>query len=297
MRRILVTGASGILGRPTFRELAKNQSWTVFGQAFSRCQNGLLKADLTVPEQVTRLIDEIQPDCIVHCAAERRPDISEGNKPATDALNEHAVATLARICSAKNIFLISLSTDYVFDGTQAPYATNAIATPLNHYGRSKLAGEQEALACGKNALILRVPILFGQVESLDESPVTIIAKLLLNSKEQSVDHWAKRYPTSTQDVARVISEIIVHRETHPGFHGIYHWSGNECLTKYEMALRIAEIWEIGADHLLPDAKAPRGTPRPYDCQLDCSGLEALGMSARTSFNDTISEALAPFRPL
>ncbi len=296
MRRILITGASGMLGRITQKELSQNENWTVVGQAFTRAGDQLVQADLTDSQQVARLVDETRPDCIVHCAAERRPDISEGDKPATDALNQHAVATLARLCAEKDIFFIYLSTDYVFDGSQAPYATDATPNPLNHYGRSKLAGEVEARACGKNALILRVPILYGEVESLDESAVTIIATLLSKREPQSVDHWSKRFPTHTGDVARVIAQIVARRERDPEFHGTYHWSGSECLTKYEMALLMADAWQMSADHLSPAPDKPQGAPRPYDCQLDTSKLEALGIGAHTPFPEGIAQALAPFKP-
>ncbi len=296
MRRILVTGASGMLGRTTLSELVKNSDLSVIGQAFSRIDNGLLQADLTDPTQVAKLIKESRPDCIVHCAAERRPDISEGNKPATDALNQHAVATLAHHCKANNIFLIYLSTDYVFDGKDAPYSTTAIPNPLNHYGQSKLAGEREAQACGDETLILRVPILYGPIQSLEESAVTTISKHLLDKTPKPIDHWAQRYPTATTDVARVIAQIIQYRSQHPDFHGTYHWSGNECFTKYEMAQIIGKAWELDTTHLNPDSNTPAGAPRPKDCQLDTSSLTKLGIQSYTPFSEAIASVLSPFKP-
>ncbi|MCH6257850.1 SDR family oxidoreductase [Puniceicoccaceae bacterium K14] len=295
MNRILITGASGILGRALKNELESNTSYTVFGQAFNRTQGSLIKADLTQPEEVAKLIDITTPDCIVHCAAERRPDVSEGDHDATDALNAHATQSLAEICQNKGIYFIYLSTDYVFDGSKPPYEAEDTPNPLNYYGASKLAGEKAAALC-ENSLTLRVPILYGEVESLEESAVTVIAKQLLSKDPKSVDHWALRYPTSTADVASVIRQILEKRPTTEALCGIFQWSGNESFTKYEMAELFGKLWGVSIDHLSPAPETPAGAPRPQNCQLSTRKLSDLGIGANTPFESAIASSLAPFKP-
>lgn len=296
MKRILVTGASGMLGRAVIKEFNSKTPWTVLGQAFSRSGDSLIKTDLTQPEEVAALIDSTTPDCIVHCAAERRPDISEGDHNATDALNAHATQAIADLCAKKGIFLIYISTDYVFDGSNPPYETDDTPNPLNYYGRSKLAGEKAAATAGIHALTLRVPVLYGEIENLEESAITIIAKLLLSPEAKEVDHWAIRYPTSTADVASVLRQIIEKRDSDARFSGTFQWSGNEAFTKYEMAQLFGKLWGLPVDHLIAASEAPQGAPRPHNCQLSTTKLKNLGIQENTPFEKAIAASLAPFKP-
>src|SRR5690606_8717745 len=147
-----------------------------------------------------------------------------------------------------------------------------------------------------DALVLRVPVLYGLTDDLAESAVTVIAESVADPAPKRLDHWAARYPTFTDDVAVVLRQIVERRRREPSFGGVYHWSGDERFTKYEMARAIAEIWEIDASHLQPDSAEPAGAPRPRDCQLDCSALEALGIGHRSRFRDALKACIEPFRP-
>lgn len=130
-------------------------------------------------------------------------------------LNTNATHTLANLCAARSIFLIFISTDYVFAGRpgEAPYEAHAAPQPTNLYGETKLAGEQAALetykAAGKDgwAVVLRVPVLYGHSEAPGESAVNVLMetvwKAQKSGKAVEMDHWALRHPTNTEDVARV----------------------------------------------------------------------------------------------
>lgn len=296
MKRILVTGASGLLGRPTLRALSSLPGAVATGQAFSRAAPGLLRADLRSDADLDALFASARPDCVIHCAAERRPDVSEKDPEATTALNIDSTRKLAARCAAAGAWLVYVSTDYVFDGTRPPYRPEDPPHPLNHYGRTKLAGERAALEELPGALVLRVPVLFGWTVDLAESAVTVIATAFDDSKPKKLDHWAARYPTFTDDVAIVIRQIVERKRRAADFGGVYHWSGDERLTKYEMALAIAKIWGIDASHISPDPSEPAGAPRPRDCQLDCSALEALGIGHRSRFDNALRTCIEPFRP-
>lgn len=293
MAKIVVTGATGLLGRAVHKELRSNPDHDVVGLSYMRYTKGLRKTDLTSTLQVEELFDEEAPEFVVHCAAERRPDVSEKDPEAATLLNVDATRLLAEACKACGAWLIYISTDYVFDGSQPPYFPDSNTNPLNHYGATKLAGEKAVQAALNDYLILRIPVLFGQIEKLSESAVTSIAKVLQNPQPQSIDNWAVRYPTDTTDTAGVIAQIIEYKQM-SDISGVYHWSGNEALTKYDMALVMAKTWSIDPSFLTPDSNEPAGAPRPKNCQLDTSKLEAIGIQRRTYFRNGIRKAIKPF---
>ena len=293
---ILITGATGLLGRPVLRACAAVPAWRVTGASFRRTGPGLERVDLSQTEQIPAFLDRLAPTVIIHSAAERRPDVSEKDPAGTQRLNVGATAALAQWAAAHRAFLIYISSDYVFDGTAAPYTPTSKTHPINGYGKSKLDGEHAVQAAGCCAAILRVPILYGEVETLDESPVTVLAKNMLNARSGerlAMEHWATRYPTHTGDVAAVLRQMVAHRLTHPDFSGIFHWSGNEPMTKYDMACAFAPLLSFDASRLVADPHPPAGAPRPKDCHLDSSALETLGIGQRTPFASAISAILTP----
>ena len=278
------------MGRPLLRTLKGVKTWKVTGTAFSRPGDNLVKVDLANLKNLPGFLDSIKPDVIVHSAAERRPDVSQRDPEGTRRLNVEATAAIAAWASANDAFMIYISTDYVFDGTTPPYSTDSPPNPINSYGESKRQGEIAVLStCLENA-ILRVPILYGNVERLDESPVTSIAGNMLDASGSEcikVENWAIRYPTLTDDVAYVIREMLLHKEKHPSFKGIFHWSGNEAMTKYDMAKIFADYLNFDEARLTPVNSAPTGAPRPKNSQLDSSRLRSIGIERYTPFKDAI----------
>ncbi len=292
MKKVLVTGATGLLGREVMKALETfhtvpspdNPEFDVVGTCFRRDAPKCVRLDLTDTSAIAPFLDRLAPDVVIHTAAERRPDLCDGSPDMVWALNVSATREIARWAHARGAFLIYLSTDYVFDGTSAPYAVGDTPNPVNSYGRSKLAGERAVLEeAPGNAAALRVPILYGPSSRLDESAAIKTATLLLSGAETvGVDHWATRYPTYTPEVAEILRQMTVYRLTKDAaFSGVYQWSGREPMTKYEMALAMRKtLVGMGRACAVPE---PRGKPsdgvaRPRDCHLDTSALEALGIS-------------------
>ncbi len=294
--KLMITGASGVLGRAFMRTFADNTDFEVIGTAYSRAQGGLHKLDLLDDDAVADFIREHQPRVIIHSAAERHPDVSEKDPEGTRQLNVVSTERLANLAKETGAWLVYISTDYVFDGTNPPYKPSDTTNPLNIYGISKRDGEDVIWAVTDDACILRVPMLYGQVENLDESPVTILAKSLLEHPNEPLvlDAWAIRYPTFIDDVALVVRQMIEHRQTHPDFRGPFHWSHDTPYTKYQMAVLVAKALGLSTEHLTPSHEPGGGAPRPKNCHLDCSALEGLGIGRQTPFETAIREVLKPF---
>ena len=294
--KIWITGATGLLGRELVKEFSTSFEGETLGTGFSRAKPPVLKLDLLDPVQVETFIKEHKPRFILHCAAERRPDTSENNKEATTQLNVCVTRELARLAKAYGAWLLYISTDYVFDGTTPPYQTGDIPNPTNHYGQSKLAGENAIMDILDDYGILRVPILYGPVENLGESAVTSIANQLRKNPVPPIENWATRYPTHVADVAFVCRQMVQFKDFEAGFRGIFHWSGNEAFTKYGMACLMAPTLGIDPKSIPKGPDTDTGTtPRPKDCGLDISSIGALGFGSQRDFGASIREILLPFR--
>ncbi|MDF7826787.1 SDR family oxidoreductase [Pontiellaceae bacterium B12227] len=289
--KMMITGASGLLGRACSKVFADLNPITC---AWTRACSGDLKLDLTDAEAIRTAVNDIRPELILHTAAERKPDICENQQELTQSLNVDATRTLAEAAEEIGAKLVYISTDYVFDGTNPPYAVDAIPNPLNFYGQTKRAGEEAVLQASGNHVVLRVPILYGEVETLEESPVTTLLNELLNPAAHSIDDWAVRYPTYVGDVAQTLRNWSRTLLNNPESSGIYHMSGAEELTKYDMACAIGDVLHLDHSHLSPDHQPPAGAPRPENSQLDISRIQEETLVVQTAFSTNIQRILTQF---
>ncbi|WP_237054903.1 dTDP-4-dehydrorhamnose reductase family protein [Microbulbifer sediminum] len=290
--KILVTGATGLLGRSVYRQLAGNRDWEVTGTAHSRRGPGLLSLDLACPSQVLAVLEDLRPDVVIHCAAERWPDRCARQPDTAWALNVDATAHLARSCSHLGTQLVYISTDYVFDGTAPPYRVDDPPAPINFYGRSKRAGEEAVLA-HRGHWILRLPLLFGPVEQTRESGVTALLDTIVERTPIALDDWATRYPTSVEEVATVLERCLLHGHGLHSFSGIYHWSGDTACTRFELAMMIADILQLDGSHISAESTPRFAEPRPQNCQLDKSRLLELGIRGDAPLSQQLDRTLRP----
>ena len=291
MAKIMITGATGLLGRAVVKQLTLSGEHELIATGFSRAQAGIHKLDLTDDNAVEQFIGSQQPDVIVHCAAERRPDVSEQSPEAALALNLGATAALAKAAKQQGTWVIYISTDYVFDGTTPSYIESDTPNPVNFYGESKLRGEQLLLETSADFAVLRLPILYGQVERVEESAVLVLLNQLLDKKPQNVDHWAIRSPTSTLDIAMAIENMITRKLDNEALKGIYHFSGKEIMSKYQMLLMLGELFGLTTQHLTPISEPTDSAKRPHDCTLSCQRLESLGIVSQVSFMQGARDSL------
>jgi S-adenosylmethionine synthetase len=307
--RVLVLGASGMLGRSLVRELGRFPAdWVVLGTGNSRAgqQQQLRRLDVLDEGAVEGLLAEFTPAVVVNCVAERDPDAAARDPERTRQLNMRMPERLAKLCAASGTMFVHLSTDYVFDGgvhtgELPPYGVEAPTHPLNFYGETKRDAETVLLAVpGAKALILRVPVLYAaDCASLDESASLVVAKTLLSTKPVMADHWGSRFPTLVDDVSIVLRELLAWRLRAPADApaAILHCSSPVRTTKYELAVMMAHILGVDASHVSADTQPPKGEPRPRDTQLDSSRTWlALGHEhAFTPLGEGMARGLQRFR--
>ena len=225
-------------------------------------------------------------------------------------MNVTSTRNLAKATSSRSIFLIYISTDYVFPGTpgQAPYKSTDCPLPLNVYGQTKLDGEEALFNYTEDiglGVVLRVPVLYGHVEpegNNRESAVNIIMDALWKSQDKldapdaekvKMDDWALRYPTNTEDVGRVCVDISKHylgvlatgdAQAKAKLPFVLQFSSEDKMTKYGICQLFAEIMGLSMEGVVADREGggTGGTSRPYDCHLDTGGLKELGIDVSTS---------------
>lgn len=176
---VLITGASGLLGREIYRKFQSTFP-NVVGMGLSRSQ-GLVKCDLLDFESAEKIIRDLNPTVIIHTAAEKRPDVAAKNPEKTKKLNVDVTHNLAKLAFDLNAIFIYISTDYVFDGTLPPYEIHDVPNPLNEYGKAKYEGEIAAINVNPGSIVLRVPVLYGRATSRNESAVNILFDAILVS--------------------------------------------------------------------------------------------------------------------
>ncbi|KAJ2041182.1 hypothetical protein GGI08_007972 [Coemansia sp. S2] len=284
--KVVVTGASGLLGRQVVLE-AERRGHTVVGTALSRAQPPkLVKLDLNDTSAVEEFFTAEQPQAIIHCAAEKRPDVAEKNQSATEQLNAVVPGLLAQIAQDHGTFFVYISTDYVFDGTSPPYEVGDEPNPLNFYGRTKLAGERAVQKANPEAAILRVPVLYGPTEYAAESAVNVLVDVVKSGAGVQMDAWQARFPTCTEDVARVLVDLsdISVGAVGEGVAGIFHFSAAEKMTKYDMCRVFAHLLgvEDNMQNLVPVTEKPdseqMAASRPDNTQLSTEALEEIGVN-------------------
>jgi len=273
--KILVTGASGLLGADIAQTLKSHKKDLNLDELLlQRYQStpGYISADLTSEEGLKKIAAE-EWDIIIHTAADKDPDSCEKDHFGTNALNVDATRFLAREASKRNAKMIYICTDYVFSGKKPPYDEQAEPDPINYYGKSKLEGEHETLSASNSFCSLRVPILYGCAAGVGHSALLSGSiKALLNQKEQLIDDAIVRYPTYTGDVAEAIVLLIKNQAG-----GIFHCTGNDKTSKYQICVEMAEILGLSHEHIFPLENPPESSARrPLDCHLTMEKLKALG---------------------
>jgi len=283
-KTILITGASGLLGRSLTARL--EGMGNVAAAGFSYAAAGLLTVDLRDAEALKCLLQEVQPDVVVHSAAYRDPDFCEENPEVACRLN---VAPVEQFCELlpESVPLLFISSDYVFEGAAPPYREEDERHPVNEYGRLKV--EAEDLVLQRDAgLVLRIPLLIGAGPTWKGSG--FIYKTVAQIQDptpSSLDHAGIRFPTWTNDVAEAAAHLLEIEGR-----GVYHYSSLEGGTKYEWAMELANLASLSMEHITPnrEGSASRAV-RPKNTQLMVEKIRHTGLSRFTPFRDVAQSVM------
>lgn len=280
MTRILVTGASGLLGLNLALEAAKEHQ--VIGVLHSRALHGApfdtVQADLLEDGAVERLLDDARSDWVVHCAALADVDDCEGQPELARQLNTELPGRLAAAAQERNLRFLHLSTDAVFDGRRGNYAETDEPSPISVYGHSKLEGEYAVMDQHPHAIVARVNFfgwsLFGN-RSLGE--------FFYNNLQggQTVNGLTDRdfCPLLANDLARILLRMLQSE-----LKGLYHVVSADCVSKYDFGVMLADQFGLDAGLIQAATSEDLGyaAARPPKLTLDTRKLAtALGQALPT----------------
>lgn len=283
---VLITGASGLLGSAIVQRLQQD-GLKVIGLCHRNPHPGLIPVDLSDRNAVLDLA-RLEWDAIINCAAYRSPDFCELHQESARLLNAAMPEWLARMASARGASFAHISTDYVFPGTRPPYAEEAPVEPLNFYGRTKVMAEAAIREAHPEALVVRVPALYGA------PPPPAVSSLLkeglegaMGSGPLELDDTIVRFPTHVDDVAVALSFALARAVT-----GILHVSAGEAATRYVWTCRLAGWLGRDSGRITSCSQVPdRPAPRPINSRLSTDRLVKLGIPVPLPFSDVMPDLL------
>jgi dTDP-4-dehydrorhamnose reductase len=266
--RILITGATGQVGRALIAELAS------VGEIIAADRDML---DLAIPEAIPAVLDAIQPGLIINCAAYTAVDKAEAEPALAMTVNAEAVGALGTWSADRQAAVIHFSTDYVFDGEGgAPYKEDDAINPLSVYGKTKAHGEALLLRSGAPCLVIRTAWVYA---AEGKNFLNTIARLAREREELRVLDDQTGAPTSARQIAQFIAYIIGGepgalaarlREMPPLVHftasGSTSWHGFATAIVEGLRARGATL-SVKKVHPIPTSEYPTAAKRPRDSRL------------------------------
>ena len=274
--RIFVTGSKGMLGRTLMKSLS---DYEVIG-------TDLPELDLTDVGAVNRIVEAINPDVVVHSAAYTAVDACETALDTAWSVNALASANIASACYRNSARIITISTDYVFDGSlDRPYFEGDITGPKTVYGKTKLAGEDAVRTHCPDHSILRIAWLYGP-----EGPSFVHSMLKLGALDgDSLKVVADQIgnPTSTDAVAQVVRAILERP-----IPGVIHATCEGEATWYEFAREIFRLASL-TRKLEPCSSDVyiRPAPRPANSRLDNTVMRLSNLPAMPHWKEALRNFL------
>lgn len=233
-----------------------------------------LEADLAHPAQIEAAIGAHKADLVINAAAYTAVDRAETEAALATAVNGAAPGVMARACAARDLPLIHLSTDYVFDGDKrGAWREDDETRPGSVYGRSKLAGEQAVAASGARALVLRTSWVFSPHGS--NFVRTMLRLGAAGGAVRVVDDQTGR-PTCAADIADFILAAAPRLASgEAAASGLFHFAGEEAVTwrGFAEAIFAAAGMDVAVTPITT-ADYPTPAKRPINSVLDTSRLEA-----------------------
>lgn len=275
--RILVTGASGQLGYDVERELER--------RGIEHLGTSSRELDITDREAVERLMAAYRPDAAIHCAAYTKVDLAEDEPERCWAVNADGTRNLAAACREIGAKMLYISTDYVFPGTgEQLRRTDDPVSPVNTYGRSKLAGELAVQSLLEKYFIVRISWVFGKNGN---NFVKTMLRLAETKAELSVVCDQISSPTYTADLAPLLCDMVQTER-----YGVYHATNEGTCAWSEFAEAIFEL--AGRQvvvHPIPTSAYPTRAARPLNSRMSKECLHSNGFQELPEWKNALARYL------
>lgn len=239
--RVLVTGASGMLGKDIVKLFSRSGGYEIYTcqidqtEILNRENINSVTFDLTDSNLFSKHLKEIRPDLIIHCAAIVNVDACEKDKDKALKLHSETINQIA--IDSPSSKLVYISTDSVFDGSKGDYLEKDKPNPLNYYATSKLEGEQNTLKLVKNSMVVRTNIYGFHLQPNKVSLAEWALDSLQNKRSIGgfIDVWFN--PVYTMQLAEAILKLINIK-----FSGIINVAAGTVVSKYSFLTELARIF-------------------------------------------------------
>ncbi|MDD5459160.1 MAG: dTDP-4-dehydrorhamnose reductase [Phycisphaerae bacterium] len=258
-QRIVVLGANGMLGSDVMAEFAKAG---IEAKGFD-----LPQFDITDIKRLGDIIE--QADAVINCAAYTDVEKAQTEAELAHTINADAVGRLAHFAWENQTWVLHISTDFVFDGQKkTPYVEEDVPNPINEYGKSKLAGEEQLILSGCPYCIMRVEWTYG------DNGNNFVKKLVSLTNERDsigvVDDQIGS-PTATVETAKVIRQLIDKKPQ-----GIYHYAADGYVSRYDMAKYIFEKLNINTKvEPCKSSNFKTAAQRPLNSRFNCDKIKRI----------------------
>jgi len=262
---VMILGANGLLGQRFSEFLARGTMWRLVlagRHAVPRLQlpdTAYLQVDITKKQQVRDAVTSEKPAVIVNAAAITNVDACETERDAAWKVNVTGVEHVVEAAKRVGARVVHLSTDYVFDGREGPYSENDKPNPVNYYGRAKLASENHLRASGLGYVIARTMVLYGVAAEVKSNFALWLIRNLEEKKPVRVVDDQLGNPTLVDDLAHALISAM-----ELGKSGVYHVAGRDIVSRYDFALKLAEVFGFERDLVTPikTSELNQAAPRP-----------------------------------
>lgn len=249
-RTLLITGSNGLLGDKLLAQALGR--YRVVALSAGPCQNAhhgdfeFHQVDIRQRDAVMQVIRSTRPDVVVHTAAMTNVDGCERDPEAAWDINAMGSMHVADACNLTGSRLVLVSTDYVFDGHNGPYAEHARTHATSAYGRSKVAAEQTVAAACEDYAIARTSVLYGLAPHIRANFVTWLISELQAGREVKVVTDQTSNPTLADSLAEMCLALA-----ESDAQGVFHTCGADWLSRYDMALQIVRLFGLDGGLILP----------------------------------------------
>ncbi len=290
---VLLTGANGFIGR-TLAPLLINAGYNVIctgrkptpAAGSSRQGSFYASLDFTDPFAVHDIFHEVKPEVVVHCGAMSKPEECEIEQWQAYLVNVEGTMNIMQNAAEHHSHLLFLSTDFIFDGVKGMYREEDVPSPVNYYGQTKLEAEDIIASHTDPWTIIRTVLVYGKTLPGRPDLLSTVKEKLSNGQVYNVVNDQYRTPTLVDDLAKGILLTIQKK-----LEGVYHISGEEVMTPYEMAVRLADHLHLDKQLLNPVESSffPQAARRPMRTGFDISRIKAGGY-APVSFQRGLEHA-------
>jgi len=270
--KFLVTGSAGLVGRQVVKDLLQSYTQVYSCYHTSKPEDGIATPlDLTDKDGIVKAVESTKPDVIIHLAAMANVDLCETQKDLATKINAKATAVIAEQAKKLGAFLVYVSTDYVFDGEKGMKIESDSTGPVDHYGKSKLEGENAVKEIATRWCIARTSTPYGMHPKKKSFPIFIAENLKAGTPLDIItDQYTS--PTYVPNLSQMLIEI-----SSRNIQGILHVSGATRISRYDMAEMVADKLGLDKKLLRPVSMENMNwtAKRPRDSSLDVSKATSL----------------------